>query len=336
MPAKRKASRASEETYRSPELEDVASALDRITFGVGRSEREAEPAAAPAVRRILLAVDGSAGSKPALAWAAWLARLYQAELTVTSVCPSREMSRALLSASGGWRTVQAAFDECDELGEEALRRAERDLRARGLRPAAELLHGRPAHAIVGLATSLRSDLVILGSHGHGVAERFNLGSVGAAVKHHVPCSVLVARGPPNVQRVLLATDGSSRAQAAVAFGLDLARRMEARPVLAHAIDTASYGLARTRQARIAQELLVRAGLEDLTDTAPGATFRMAVGPPARQLRRIAQRERVGLIVVGSRGLGGLKGLALGSVSDALTHQAPCSVLAVKPGPSPLA
>lgn len=333
MPAKRKAPvPRADETYRSPELDDVAAALDRITLGMGRSAAPG-PVERPQVRRILLAVDGSTGSRPALAWAAELARIYQADLAVTSVCPSKEVSRALMAASGGWRTVQAAFDECDELGEQALRRAERDLRERGLRPTAELQHGRPAQAIVGLAESLRSDLVILGSHGHGTAERVNLGSVGSAVKHHVPCSVLVARGPPSVRRVLLATDGSPRSQIAVDFGLDLARRLEARPVLAHAIDTASYGLARTRQARIAQELVARADLEDLAASVPGATFRLAVGPAARQLRRIAQQEETGLIVVGGRGLGGLAGLALGSVSDALTHRAPCSVLAVKPARS---
>lgn len=326
-PARRSAT--VDETYRGAELGEVAEALDRITFGMGKTQA-AEQIEPPRVQRILLAVDGSPGSKPALAWAAELTRLYRAELTVTSVCPSREVSRALMAATGGWRTVQVAFDECDELGQATLGRAERDLRARGLAPSVELQHGRPAHAIVELAKSLRSDLVVIGSHGHGLAERLNLGSVGSTVKHHVPCSVLVARGPPKLDRILLATDGSLRAHVATEVGLDLAKRLEARPVFAHAVDTASYGLARTRQARLAQELVARADLEDLAAGIPGATFRIAVGPAARQLRRIAQHEKAGLIVIGSRGLGGLKSLALGSTSDALTHKAPCSVLAVKP------
>lgn len=313
----------------SAELDDVSTALERLTFGIGKTDVP-EQVEAPTVRRILLAIDGSPGSKPALSWAAELTKLYGAELSVTSVCPSPEASRALLAASGGWRTVQVAFDECDELGRVALRRAEQDLRGRGLRPSIELQHGRPAHAIVELAKSLEADLVVLGSHGHGLGERINLGSVGSAVKHHVPCSVLIARGPPSVRRVLLATDGSFRAHVAIEFGSELARRLHAKPIFAHSVDTASYGLARTRQGRLAQELIARSDLEDLASGTPGGKFQVVVGPAARQLRRIAQRENAGLIVVGSRGLGGLKELALGSVSDALTHKAPCSVLAVKP------
>jgi nucleotide-binding universal stress UspA family protein len=318
-----------QEEYHSPELEDVAAALDTLTFGLGRSEAP-EQVEAPQVRRILLATDGSPGFKPALAWAGELAKLYSADLSVTSVCPSPEVARALHAGTAGWRTVQVAFDECDDLAEATLARAAKDLRSMGVRAAAELQRGRPAHAIVELSKSLKSDLVVLGSHGHGAGERLNLGSVGTAVKHHVPCSVLIARGPPNVKRVLLATDGSLRSHLAVGFGLDLAKRLHAKPILGHCVDMTSYGLTRTRQARFAQELAARSDLEDLARGVPGATFRITVGPAARRLRELATRERAGLVVVGSRGLGGLKGLALGSVSDALTHKAPTSVLAVKP------
>jgi nucleotide-binding universal stress UspA family protein len=51
--------------------------------------------------------------------------------------------------------------------------------------------------------------------------------------------------------------------------------------------------------------------------------------PARAI--LARAEGAWLVVVGSRGLGGFKGLLLGSVSQQIVHHAPCPVLVV-PGP----
>lgn len=53
------------------------------------------------------------------------------------------------------------------------------------------------------------------------------------------------------------------------------------------------------------------------------------GHPAAQIVRVAEREDVDLIVMGSRGLSVLKSLLLGSVSDHVIHHAHCSVLVVR-------
>jgi len=54
------------------------------------------------------------------------------------------------------------------------------------------------------------------------------------------------------------------------------------------------------------------------------------GHPADTIVNIAQKEGFDMIVVGSRGLGGLKKLFLGSVSNAIIQEAVnCSVLVVK-------
>ena len=54
----------------------------------------------------------------------------------------------------------------------------------------------------------------------------------------------------------------------------------------------------------------------------------AFGNPAEQVAEVARRERVSLLVVGSRGLGGAR--RLGSVGERLAHEARCSVLVARP------
>ena len=52
-----------------------------------------------------------------------------------------------------------------------------------------------------------------------------------------------------------------------------------------------------------------------------------VGSPPERLAEVARRELASLLVVGSRGLG--RGRTLGSVSERVSHEAPCSVLVVR-------
>jgi nucleotide-binding universal stress UspA family protein len=58
-------------------------------------------------------------------------------------------------------------------------------------------------------------------------------------------------------------------------------------------------------------------------------FRGEIGQPVSVIVSVAEQERVGLIVVGSRGLGGFKSFLLGSVSDGVLLHAHCPVLVVR-------
>jgi nucleotide-binding universal stress UspA family protein len=57
---------------------------------------------------------------------------------------------------------------------------------------------------------------------------------------------------------------------------------------------------------------------------------IVMGDPAEEIIRLANIHRVGLIVIGSRGLTGVRRILQGSVSAQVVTDAQCSVLVVKP------
>jgi nucleotide-binding universal stress UspA family protein len=136
--------------------------------------------------------------------------------------------------------------------------------------------------------------------------------------------------------VLVATDGSQTAGQAVRVAIELAAIFEAtlHVVNIHASNTRSslgvtamtippeavdFGEEATAHAESVASLARQKGL--------ASTSHVGSGDPATQIVAIAKDEGVDLIVVGNRGMRGLKRV-LGSVPNAVAHRAPCAVLIV--------
>src|SRR5215470_12708448 len=137
-------------------------------------------------------------------------------------------------------------------------------------------------------------------------------------------------------RVLLATDGSPDSRVAATFLNDLPLPPSTTirivaivrlPVLtldtAPALDLARMGLDKAAQGVVedARSVLSARGFALETD--------VAVGDPRAEIVRQAEAWGADLIVLGARGLGGVKRFLLGSVSDAVARNAHCAVLVVK-------
>jgi nucleotide-binding universal stress UspA family protein len=151
-------------------------------------------------------------------------------------------------------------------------------------------------------------LVAVGSHGQGRLRGILLGSTATELIHKAPCSVLVARkaGPDFPRRIVAGVDGSPESAAAYAVAQHLSERFSAElwPVVAHGGEGVDTQL-------VAQ--IVDYHHEDLPDEPVPALVSAAADAD--------------LVVVGSRGLHGLK--ALGSVSERVAHEARCSTLVVR-------
>ena len=97
------------------------------------------------------------------------------------------------------------------------------------------------------------------------------------------------------------------------------------------LGTEAESVAEARQVRqfIAEGIIARAkrvadekGVKDISAV-------IEDGDPTEQILRYAEKEAANLIVMGSRGLGDLKGLLMGSVSHKVSQMSPCSCITVK-------
>ena len=134
---------------------------------------------------VVVAVDGSEGSRRALRWAAEYAR----------------MSGAPLQAVMAWDLptnygMPANYDDVD-FTKEAEAKLKQTLAAVGDLGAVQqrVEQGHPAAVLVSASEHAR--LLVIGSHGHGVFAASLLGSVSHKCIHHAQCPVVVVREKSN-------------------------------------------------------------------------------------------------------------------------------------------
>ncbi|TYB50938.1 universal stress protein [Nonomuraea sp. PA05] len=188
--------------------------------------------------------------------------------------------------------------------------------------------GSPSALLTGLSAD--AALIVVGSRGYGEVRGLAAGSVSSHVATRARCPVIVMRGDPqerDAREVLAGFDGSPEATAALGFAAAEAHRLGARlqVLIAQCVRGSRMDTFELRtQARSSSwsELISRQralpGLEAGVEV---------VDEPARPALLEAARKAC-LLVVGARGLGEVRGLLLGSVSQAMVHHAPCPVAVV--------
>ncbi|HEX2729770.1 MAG TPA: universal stress protein, partial [Rubrobacteraceae bacterium] len=142
-------------------------------------------------------------------------------------------------------------------------------------------------------------------------------------------------------RILLATDGSPDAALATTAAVDLSARSGAELHVTHVGRSLSaYARPATMPkdysllfAREAEELLNRQTESIRHAGGTVAQTHLRFGRPADEILDLAGELGVGMISVGSRGLGLVERLVLGSVSEDLVHRASCPVLVMRGGES---
>lgn len=175
-----------------------------------------------------------------------------------------------------------------------------------------------------------AELVVIGSPAHGKLGSALLGSTATAVTAKAPCPVVVVRGAATQGPVLVGTDGSADSEAAVSFGFEEAALTGSPLEVIYCWQPQNRHDAPIEGA---EELLRNWLAESLASHRmkfPGVAVRAEV-VAGRAAVVLAERSGGGsLLVVGSRGRGGVAGLLLGSVSQSLLQHSNCPVAVVRP------
>jgi nucleotide-binding universal stress UspA family protein len=143
-------------------------------------------------------------------------------------------------------------------------------------------------------------------------------------------------GRAEMKRILVATDGSETARAAVEAGVEVAAEEGAELVFAHVISVLDFAprsngveapperIPRAEDDAVLSDALARAAAQGIT-----AKPELLIGYPPKQILRLARDIEAGMIVVGSRGLGSVKSVLLGSTSHEVLAKADRPVMVVR-------
>ncbi|PXY35838.1 universal stress protein [Prauserella flavalba] len=288
---------------------------------------------------IVAGVDGSTSALHAVAWAA------------AEAAPRREKLRlvaAYLVPEHGYPSFLTTVRELREglraQGEDRLREAREaaEKAAPGVDVETVLVEADPT--VTMLAESRTARVVVLGSRGLGGFSGLLVGSTAVALAAHGSCPVVVVRGrgaegvPPTEGPVVVGVDGSPASVVAIEFAFAEAAARDVPLVAVRTWNDAMleatvrmYPLSVNPDDIDAEErALLEAQVDAVREDYPDVPVEpvLARGRPARTL--LEQAERAQLIVVGSRGRGGFRGLLLGSTSRALVTHATCPVAVVRP------
>jgi nucleotide-binding universal stress UspA family protein len=172
---------------------------------------------------------------------------------------------------------------------------------------ARVVRGKPVDVLRDERDELQATVMALGGRRSSRFLGIMLGDTGTTLVHDAACSVLLAcppdQSPWQPEKIVVGFDGSTYARAALATAEELA---------------GAFGGA--------VEVVTATGGKPV-ERDPAWSDRVDTWDPAHPVAALVERSRtVDLVVVGSRGVHGLR--ALGSVSERMAHEAHCTALVV--------
>lgn len=280
-------------------------------------------------RKIVAAVDGSSSSLNALRQAIALARSEKGVIKALSVAPPYTGDLGLVGVHEHVNDViRAPYRKALEQAAMVAERANIIIKT-------ILEIGEPADKIVEVAEDLNCELIVVGTQGVNPTKTALVGSTAARViaLSHVNVLAVPATSSINLDRILLATDGSECSETATVAAFEIQKSYGSGIIVLSVADVPShlYGLDARAADRIlneAKEALERIRFKsEQFGVQIESLFRE--GSPTKTINEIAAEKGIGLIVMGSHGRTGLKRFLMGSVTAGVISHAPCPVLVTR-------
>ncbi|WJY96312.1 Universal stress protein [Corynebacterium felinum] len=289
---------------------------------------------------VVVAVDGSTAATNAVRWAANTAAKRGVPLRLAS---SYTMPQFLYAE--GMVPPQELFEELQKETMDIIEAA----KAVALEVAPDIkigytvAEGTPIDMLLEMSESV--SMIVMGSRGLGGLSGMVMGSVSAAVVSHAKCPVVVVREDNIVTEeskygpVVVGVDGSEISQKATDFAFAEAQARGAKLIAVHTwmdmqVQASLAGLAAAQQewnvVEDEQTKLVEELLAPKLEKYPDVEVEMVITRD-RPIRALVEASKgAQLLVVGSHGRGGFRGMLLGSTSRALLQSAPCPMVVVRP------
>jgi nucleotide-binding universal stress UspA family protein len=286
--------------------------------------------------KLLFPTDGSDGAAAVFDHVLDVAEAHDATVHVLNVADTTRESITQIRGQ--------VVDTLERAGAETVREAATRGRDRGVPIVTEVLQGEPYRTIADYAETYDIDLVVMPTHGRRGLQRFLLGSTTERVVRRSEVPVLTIRPDDDVtvrypyRTVLIPTDGSDPANAALDVGLGVADAAAATVHLLSVVDVASLGV--DVRADIQVDALEESANE-IVGTAAERASAVGIDPTTavefggsvpRVIRSYVADHDVDLVVVGTHGRTGFDRYVLGSVAEALVRTAPVPVLTAR-GPA---
>jgi len=294
--------------------------------------------------KILLATDGSVYSEAAAKFLTKFKLSQEDEINILHAI-------SWVPIMHEWESLVTDFEQIrDKIVPQILNAASDIVANTGAKISTSFTEGLADKAIVDYARDTDADLVVMGAKGVKGIETHLIGSVTKYVAIHSPKPVLIVKHPhkdtPGKCKVLFPTDGSDNSIAAGKFLLSLPLPDDTEVTLLNVVFSALSDIperfsmeinnriknvvASTREWEFSEsEKILEKGLKLLHTQFPKIEKKTMFGDPPAEIINAAEEINADLIVLGTRGMRGIKGM-IGSVSRYILNHTKYSVLIGKP------
>lgn len=288
--------------------------------------------------RVVIAVDGSDEARHAARRGLHLAQAFDSTVTVLSVVPQKAL-----------RLTEIATEKTTlrQQSEQALTAIEKLAEEIGHPVTTLVTEGKPAVRISEFAAEQEADLIVVGRQGlTGIGRRL-LGGVTEQILQQSTLPVFVVPSSNNdtaYSRVLITTDGSENAEAAIPHGTRFAQQFGATLHVFYAVDLQAAGgvfNAGGLEKKFVERLesighdAVERATSTIKESAPELTIETAVerttsfDGAAAGIREYIQENQIDLLTMGSHGRSNLSRQLLGSVAATVLRTVDIPVLVIK-------
>jgi len=270
-----------------------------------------------------------------------LARFHQAQLTLCAVLEISEQAVHLIELD-----LQNIRQTVEDKAALSLQKLAALVQEKGIAARTIVRFGRSWEELTREVIEGQFDVVVVGTREHGMARRLLFGSTAQKLIRFCPSPVWIVKPGEvrEIREVLVASDLSESAQAAVQTAVRVAGALNARLFVVHSLEFPFETYLRTAgvtedevqkyretlHQEATSKLQAQLALTDARTLQQGVQMEIVEGTPDVALPEYVDRHGVDVVVIGTQGRSGLSGVLLGNTAERLLPQLHASLVAVKP------